>query len=100
MVNLGQNASSGSAAIASGQGQSTADVVAPKPKGQNLQEGGFDSGAPNASFGGDIGGKNDPGRVALNAAQESNVPSAGGAGPRETQISNDGQFDTLGETSA
>ena len=36
-----------------------------KPKGKNIQEGGFDSSAPNASFTTDIGGKNDPGRVAL-----------------------------------
>lgn len=35
------------------------------PKGDNLQEGGFDSSAPNASFNTDVGGKKDPGRVAL-----------------------------------
>lgn len=36
-----------------------------KPKGRNLQEGGFSSeDAPNASFSTDIGGEGDPGRVA------------------------------------
>lgn len=35
------------------------------PKGKNLQEGGFDSSAPNASFNSDVGSKNDPGRAAL-----------------------------------
>ncbi|EME48724.1 hypothetical protein DOTSEDRAFT_19237 [Dothistroma septosporum NZE10] len=71
-----------------------------KPKGQNITEGGFDSSAPNASFTTDIGGKNDPGRDALRTFGEKNVPSSGGAGPREYEITNDGQFDTLGETSA
>ncbi|KAK4636319.1 hypothetical protein CLAFUW4_01430 [Fulvia fulva] len=71
-----------------------------EPKGQNLTEGGFDSSGPNASFNTDIGGKNDPGRVGLNKFEETNVPSAGGAGPRESEITNDGQFDALKETSA
>lgn len=35
------------------------------PKGDNLQEGGFDSSAPNASFNTDVGSKKDPGRAAL-----------------------------------
>lgn len=44
----------------------------PKPKGQNITEGGFDSDAPNASFNNDVGGANDPGRVAeLEFAQRS-----------------------------
>jgi len=71
-----------------------------QPKGKNLTEGGFDSDGPNASFITDIGGKNDPGRAALNAMEASNVPSAGGAGPRETQVSGDGQYSALDETSA
>ena len=71
-----------------------------QPKGQNLTEGGFDSNAPNASFNTDIGGKNDPGRAALNEMQDSNVPFAGGAGPKQEQVTNDGQYDTLGETNA
>ncbi|GIZ40577.1 hypothetical protein CKM354_000391000 [Cercospora kikuchii] len=96
----GSSSSTTATGNASAQGHSSYAQSVGQPKGQNLQEGGFDSGAPNASFTTDIGGKNDPGRVALNAAQEKNVPSSGGAGPREGQVSNDGQFDSLGETSA
>ncbi|CAK4030584.1 Hypothetical predicted protein [Lecanosticta acicola] len=70
------------------------------PKGKNIQEGGFDSGAPNASFTTDIGGKNDPGRVALGRMEESNVPVSGGAGARQQNITGDGQFDNLDEASA
>ncbi len=69
-----------------------------KPKGQNITEGGFDSDAPNASFNTDIGGKDDPGRLGLNQIQEENTPFAGGAGPRETQISGSKQFGDLEET--
>lgn len=77
----------------SGQGSS-------RPKGTNLQEGGFSSDEPNASFTTDIGGKNDPGRAALGRLQEADVPVAGGAGARQTEVSGDGQYDTLDETSA
>jgi hypothetical protein len=41
-----------------------ADPSTQKPKGKNITEGGFDTGAPNASFNSDIGDKNDPGRRA------------------------------------
>jgi len=71
-----------------------------KPKGSNLSEGGFDSGAPNASFNTDIGSKKDPGRVALQEMAD-NVPVPGVAsGPRQTEITNDGQFDALKDESA
>ena len=72
------------------------------PKGQNVQQGGFDSGAPNASFDTDIGGKNDPGRVALGEFQRSAAESGpdAGSGPRQSGVSNDGQFDVLKEASA
>ena len=72
------------------------------PHGKNIQEGGFDSGAPNASFNAEIGGKNDPGRVALNEAQRKQAESGpdAGAGPRQGGVSNDGQFDVLKDTSA
>ncbi|EGP92177.1 unnamed protein product [Zymoseptoria tritici ST99CH_1A5] len=66
-----------------------------KPKGQNLTEGGIDAGAPNASFTTDIGGKGDPGRVALGDIEASNTPYAGGVGERQTKITGDGQFDSL-----
>ena len=71
-----------------------------QPKGKNITEGGFDSSAPNASYTTDIGGKNDPGRVALGQMEEENTPFAGGAGPKDGKVSNDGQYDTLGETNA
>jgi hypothetical protein len=76
---------------------SAAGNVEPKPKGQNLQEGGFDPNAPNASFNTDIGSKNDPGRAALDRID---VPVAGGAGPRQSNLTNDGQFDVLKDASA
>jgi hypothetical protein len=86
-------------ATGSGDGAPTATAgnTAPQPKGKNIQEGGFDSDAPNASYTTDIGGKDDPGRVAL---QRADVPVAGGAGPRESEISGDGQFDSLKDASA
>ncbi|KAM3418620.1 hypothetical protein BST61_g4597 [Cercospora zeina] len=87
---FGSAGASGSARDAIANGHSSYAQSVAQPKGQNLQEGGFDSGAPNASFTTDIGGKNDPGRLALNAAQEKNVPSSGGAGPRQGQVTNDG----------
>ncbi|KAK5124797.1 hypothetical protein LTR85_001510 [Meristemomyces frigidus] len=70
------------------------------PKGQNLQEGGFSSDDPNASFTTDIGGENDPGRAALQGMQARDASAAGGAGPREGKISGDGQYDTLDEAAA
>ena len=78
-----------------------ADSAAPRgqdlPKGQNISEGGFDSDAPNASFNTDIGGKDDPGRRAI---QQMDVPSSGG-GPRQEEVTNDGQYDALeNETSS
>lgn len=71
-----------------------------QPKGKNIQEGGFDSSAPNASFNNEIGGKNDPGRAALGKMEGENVPFGGGAGPREDQISGNGQYDVLKDASA
>jgi len=49
-----------------------------KPKGKNLTEGGFDSDdSKNASWNGEIGTENDPGRVAENKFVGSNEASAG-----------------------
>ena len=72
------------------------------PGGRNITEGGFDDGAPNASFNDDIGGKNDPGRAAVGKMISSTAQAGGdaGAGPRQGGITNDGQFDALGETDA
>ena len=74
--------------------------VAGKPKGEGLTEGGFDSSAYNASYSTEIGTDKDPGRKALETIQQGNTPFAGGAGPREEQISGDGQYDVLKDTSA
>jgi hypothetical protein len=60
-----------------------------------LTEGGFDDSAPNASFSTAIGTKKDPGRVALERFEEENVPVAGGAGPRETELTRDNPYDEL-----
>lgn len=71
-----------------------------QPKGKDLTEGGFDSSAPNASYTTDIGGENDPGRVALGKMEAENVPVAGGAGERQNEVTGDGQFDVLKDASA
>ena len=67
-----------------------------KPHGKNITEGGFDSeDSKNASFTTDIGGKNDPGRAATEQFQTSNATSAGGKGPRQHEVTGDGQYDVL-----
>lgn len=76
--------------------KSTDGIEPPQPGGRGLKEGGFDSGAPNASFETGIGGKRDPGRVALGQMEERNEAAVGGAGPRQGGITNDGQFEALG----
>ena len=61
-----------------------------------------DGNAPNSSYTTDIGGKDDPGRAALGGMQAGNVPlpTSGTTGGREGQVTGDGQFDALDETSA
>lgn len=71
----------------SGGGSSTSENQ--KPKGSNVTEGGFDSSAPNASFNGDVGGKNDPGRLAETAMAKSAAES-GAAGGDNTVTSKSG----------
>lgn len=91
------NTTAGAPQPSSSAGQGTSA----KPHGKNITEGGFDSDAPNASFNQDVGGKNDPGRAALRGMQEADVPSAGGAGPREEGLrTGKGGFEDLNETSA
>ena len=70
------------------------------PKGQNLQEGGVPTDAPNASFTTDIGGQNDPGRAALGGFEAGNVPVSGGAGARDQKVTGEGQYSNLDETNA
>ena len=45
-----------------------------------MTEGGFDSSAPNASFNNDIGGKNDPGRLAEQTMAKSAAESGAAGG--------------------
>ena len=55
-----------------------------KPKGQNLQEGGFEGEAANVSGQpAEIGSENDPGRAAVQAFQTKDAAAYSGAGPRE-----------------
>ncbi|KAL9618734.1 MAG: hypothetical protein Q9160_006613 [Pyrenula sp. 1 TL-2023] len=66
-----------------------ANVGGRKPKGANITEGGIDDSMPNASFGGDIGTDDDPGRAALGNFQRKDAESgldAGGA-PRQKGVS-------------
>lgn len=71
------------------------------PHGKNITEGNIDASAPNASFTTDIGGKNDPGRQAVNDLARNAQQSAGDAGiPKDKGVSNDGQFDVLKDASA
>jgi len=104
----GADASSGEYNTSTGSGTNTgaapsyvnagAGIVedSQKPKGQNITEGGFSSDAPNASFNNDIGGKNDPGRLAEQKMQLHTAQSGGDAGgPRQKGVTGDGQFDAL-----
>ncbi len=75
-----------------------------KPKGKNITEGGFDDDpSKNASFTSEIGGKNDPGRAAENKMQREvaeSGPDAGGSGPRQKELTKDGQYNVLGDEAA
>ncbi|KAF2817370.1 uncharacterized protein BDZ99DRAFT_493202 [Mytilinidion resinicola] len=68
-----------------------------KPHGKNITEGGFDSGAPNASFHQEIGGSKDPGRLAEAKFENQNAQSGydGGSGPRQSEVTGEGQYNTL-----
>jgi hypothetical protein len=74
-----------------------------KPKGRGLKGVGFDDGAPNASFNNEIGGRNDPGRVAEQKFQRENAesgPDAGGAGPRQGALDKENLYNAVGESEA
>lgn len=95
----GQPSASSAAMAAGGPTSSTTSGSVEdraQPKGQNITEGGFDADAPNASYTGDIGGKNDPGRAALGKFEAENVPVAGSAGERQQKVTGEGQFGSLG----
>ena len=69
-----------------------------KPKGQNLQEGGFEGEAANVSDQpAEIGSENDPGRAAVQAFQTKDSAAYSGAGPREgVQEKGTGGYEALG----
>lgn len=65
------------------------------PKGKNLKEGGFESNdRNNASFTSEIGGKNDPGRLAERQFQKLNA-AAGGVPPKQSGGMGESAFDGL-----
>ena len=66
------------------------------PKGENITEGGFDSEQSNTSTGSmpAPGSEDDPGRVSLQGIQNTQAATVG-SGPRQGEITGDGQYDTL-----
>ena len=68
------------------------------PKGKNLTEGGFESNdSKNASWNQDIGGKNDPGRLAEDKFERQNAEVGFDAGqPRQKGVTGDNNYDALG----
>jgi hypothetical protein len=94
----GSDSSSGSRGTSSRSG--TASTGASKPKGTNITEGGFDSDAPNASFNNDVGGENDPGRVAEQQMANATAKAGASAGGDEGIKGGQGGFENLKETSA
>lgn len=73
-----------------------------KPKGNDIQEGGFDMNAPNASFNSDVGDQNDPARLAERQYQKRNMQSGAdaGAGPRQRDLEVGGGYVGLREEQA
>jgi len=70
------------------------------PHGKNVTEGGFESNdRKNASFNGDIGGKNDPGRAAISGFQRANA-EGGGVPPKQAGGLGESGYDVLGDTEA
>jgi hypothetical protein len=64
-----------------------------KPKGRNIKEGGFDDDdTKNASFTGEMGTENDPGRAAEQKFQRENAEAGpdAGTGPRQKGLQKDG----------
>jgi hypothetical protein len=83
------------------------DGNAQEPSGDNQQSydanDGPDESAENASFNNDIGGPNDPGRVAEDkfvARNNENPHDSGRPGPRDTEVDNDGQYKSLNDEAA
>ncbi|PNS16416.1 hypothetical protein CAC42_150 [Sphaceloma murrayae] len=85
----GKNAAFGGSADANDNAASQDDGRF-QPKGASLTEGGFQGTEPNASFGTGIGGKGDPGRVALEGFQKAGAQQAADSGRKDEKLSNDG----------
>ncbi|TVY15224.1 hypothetical protein LARI1_G005434 [Lachnellula arida] len=67
------------------------------PKGNNLTEGGFESNdSKNASWNQDIGGENDPGRLAEQKFERQNAGVGSAGQPRQKGVSGDNSYDALG----
>jgi len=75
------------------------DPSTQKPHGRNIQEGGFDADASNTSYT-EIGSEQDPGRVAEQEFQRRDARAAGSTGGGESEITGDGQYDSLKEEAA
>lgn len=67
------------------------------PHGKNLKEGGFETeGVENASFGTDIGGENDPGRLAEEKFQKISANNVGMTGSQTKDgTTSDTQYESL-----
>ncbi|KAF2798191.1 hypothetical protein K505DRAFT_296976 [Melanomma pulvis-pyrius CBS 109.77] len=67
-----------------------------RPKGKNITEGGFDDGAPNASFNNVVGGRKDPGSLAEEKFVRENAKVAGGGGGTgDGELTGESGFDGL-----
>ena len=67
-----------------------------KPKGTNLQEGGFEGEAANNDY--EIGGEKDPGRAALGKFQAHNEAAVGGTGPVQRELDGKTDYDALNDS--
>lgn len=65
------------------------------PKGKNLTEGGFEGNPKNASFNQDIGGRNDPGRLAEQKFQRDNAAGGDAGMPRQEGDIGENVYETL-----
>lgn len=67
-----------------------------KPKGENITEGGFDGDSSNTAGFAEPGSEGDPGRASLQGFQNKQAATVG-SGPRQGEITGDGQYDMLAD---
>jgi hypothetical protein len=75
------------------------DPLTQRPAGSNLTEGGFDEGAPNASYA-EIGSREDPSRLTEKEFERQNAEglvSEGSMGPRQGGYTDKGQYGQLNQ---